>query len=96
MTFNFAFQLHSHHDVSPKVGEDITTTIVLAFIKKVHVRESVLTEDGISVDPAKLRPVARLGGTTYARQLEGFDLPRISWKSIKEEYQALSERSQQK
>lgn len=95
MTFHFAIQLHSHHDISSKVGEDATTTIVLAFIKKVHVRESVLADDGISVDPAKLRPVARLGGTTYARQLEGFDLPRVSWKSIKEEYLSLSTRSQQ-
>ncbi|KAL5524165.1 hypothetical protein ACEPAG_8338 [Sanghuangporus baumii] len=34
-----------------------------------------------TVDPAALRPVARLGGTTYARIGEGFDLPRPSWKA---------------
>lgn len=65
---------------------------MLGLIKKIHVRESVLGEDGVSIDPGKLRPVARLGGTTYARLLEGFDLPRISWKAVKDEYPNLAKR----
>jgi hypothetical protein len=32
------------------------------------------------VDPAKLRPVSRLGGIMYARVTEGFEIPRPSWR----------------
>ena len=69
--------------VSPKLQE-ITTTLVFGLIKHIHVRNAVLTEDGQTVDPAKLRPVARLGGSTFARLGEGFDLERPSWKDLKE------------
>ncbi|KAF9012400.1 hypothetical protein BDQ17DRAFT_1271484, partial [Cyathus striatus] len=72
-------ELYSFQDIGPS-EDKITTTVVFGLIKKVHIRESVLNEDGITVDPAKLRPIARLGGTTYSRVLEGFDLPRVSWK----------------
>ena len=67
--------------------------MVLGLIQKIHVRDFVLSDDGMTVDPAKLRPIARLGGNTYARVLEGFDLPRISWKAIQDEYQSLQNRS---
>lgn len=66
-----------------------TTTLVLGLIKRVHVRESFLREDGLTLDPAKLRPVARLGGVTFARVVEGFDLPRVSWKATKGVYEEM-------
>lgn len=69
-----------------------TTTVVLGLIQKIHVRKFVLNDDGMTIDPAKLRPIGRLGGSTYARVLEGFDLPRISWKAIQDEYQSLKNR----
>jgi hypothetical protein len=46
-------------------------------------------EDGGTVDPGKLRPVSRLGGVTYGRLVEGFDVPRVSWGGVKEEYARL-------
>ena len=51
-----------------------------------HVRRSVMHEDGGTVDPGKLRPVTRLGGATYGRVIEGFDVPRVGWGEAKEEY----------
>lgn len=54
-----------------------------------HVRRSVMHEDGGTVDPGKLRPVSRLGGVTYGRLAEGFDVPRVSWGGVKEEYARL-------
>ena len=57
---------------------------MLGYIKHVHVRNSVLTASGKVVDPAKLRPVARLSGGTYARLGDGFDLERPSWKAFKD------------
>ncbi|KAF5393494.1 hypothetical protein D9757_000654 [Collybiopsis confluens] len=71
---------HFSHDISDLNNEQTTTTLVLGLIKQVHVRESALSENGIEVNPAELRPVARLGGLTYARLTDGFNLPRLSWK----------------
>ncbi len=35
------------------------------------------------VDPVKLQPMCRLGGITYGKVLELFDLPRPSGKGVK-------------
>lgn len=86
-------QLYSSQDIMAEDSSEVSTTIILGTIKKVHVRESVLAEDGLSVDPAKLRPVARLGGTAYARLLDIFHLPRVSWKEIQEKYHDIQRRS---
>ena len=58
----------------------------------IHVRNSVLNEKGI-VDPGKLRPVARLGGLTYGRIGDSFELPRMSWKKEKDAVESLEERN---
>ncbi|KAF8161166.1 hypothetical protein B0H34DRAFT_840101 [Crassisporium funariophilum] len=84
-------ELYSFQDICLPSSAEPTTTVVLGLIRQIHVRESVLSDDGTTVDPAKLRPVARLGGTTYARLLEGFDLPRLSWRAIKDDYQSLDD-----
>ncbi|KAF9566694.1 hypothetical protein CPC08DRAFT_703661 [Agrocybe pediades] len=82
-------ELYSFQDICAPGSSEPTTTVVLGLIKQVHVSESVLDEDGLTVDPAKLRAIARLGGVTYARVLEGFDLPRMFWKAIRDQYPQL-------
>lgn len=53
-------------------------TGVLALIEGVRfwVREDAIDETKSLIDPAVLRPVARLGGITYARVVDGFEIPR--------------------
>jgi flavin reductase (DIM6/NTAB) family NADH-FMN oxidoreductase RutF len=53
-------------------------TGVLAIVEglKFWVREDAINEERTLIDPAVLRPVARLGGITYARVTEGFEIPR--------------------
>lgn len=53
-------------------------TGVVAFIEgvKFWVREDAIDETKSLIDPAVLRPVARLGGITYARVVDGFEIPR--------------------
>ncbi|KAF1835879.1 hypothetical protein BDW02DRAFT_567631 [Decorospora gaudefroyi] len=53
-------------------------TGVTAFIEGVNfwVRDDAVDEQGVLVDPAVLRPVSRLGGITYARVTQAFELPR--------------------
>ncbi|KAL5484784.1 hypothetical protein ACEPAI_7426 [Sanghuangporus weigelae] len=71
-----------------------TNTLVLGRIIRAHIRRSVLSSSSSSspdassssdgettVDPAALRAIARLGGTTYARIGSGFELPRPSWNA---------------
>ena len=77
-------QLYQSTDISALKSEEITTTLILGLIKRIHVRNAVLTENRQTVDPAKLRPMARLAGGTYARLGTGFDLERASWKALKE------------
>jgi hypothetical protein len=56
-------------------------TLVLGLVKLIHVRKDVLDEREV-VDPAKFRAISRLGGVTFARLGEGFDLPRDRWSEI--------------
>ena len=58
-------------------------TGVIAVVEGVRfwVREDALNEERNLVDPAVLRPVARMGGITYARVREGVEIPRPDWKA---------------
>lgn len=60
----------------------MTGTLVLGLVRAVHVRAAVLAPGGESVDPARLRPVARLGGVAYARLGDVFDIPRPAWEEV--------------
>jgi flavin reductase (DIM6/NTAB) family NADH-FMN oxidoreductase RutF len=51
----------------------------LATVKYIHVRNDVLDERG-NVDPAKFKPIARLGGTLYAKVSEGYHIHRYAWR----------------
>lgn len=53
--------------------------MVLGKVVLLHVADSVATRSPrgkLMVDPLKLRAVVRLGGNTYGRVTELFDLPR--------------------
>lgn len=53
-------------------------TGVLALIEGVRfwAREDAINEDHSLIDPNVMKPIARLGGITYARVQEGFEIPR--------------------
>ncbi|PIA99261.1 hypotheticalsprotein [Cercospora beticola] len=62
-------------------------TGVLAVVEGVRfwAREDAINEERNLIDPNVLRPIARLGGITYARVLEGIELPRPDWEELKKE-----------
>ena len=62
-------------------------TGVLAIIEGIRfwVREDAINEDRSLIDPEILRPVARLGGITYARVTNGFEITRPIMKVEKEQ-----------
>ena len=60
-------------------------TGVVATIEGVRfwVREDAINVDRTLIDPAVVRPVARLGGITYCRIVDGFEIPRPVLKDEK-------------
>lgn len=64
-------------------------TGVLAIVEgtRFWVREDATNDDKNIIDPAILRPMSRLGGITYARTTEGFEIPRPDFdESTKEQW----------
>jgi flavin reductase (DIM6/NTAB) family NADH-FMN oxidoreductase RutF len=68
----------THPTRDPKTGKD-TGAVVLAEVVRFHVAEAVAGRSPtgkLVVDAAALAPVSRLGGVTYGRTSELYDLPR--------------------
>lgn len=61
------------------LGEPALSGLVLGEVVMVHVEEAVLSPEG-GIDPEKLQPIARLGGTLYATLGTILSLPRPEWK----------------
>ncbi|KAG6003650.1 hypothetical protein E4U21_001811 [Claviceps maximensis] len=56
-------------------GEKTGAMVVLEGVR-FWAREDGINEERSLIDPAVLKPIGRLGGITYARTNEGFELPR--------------------
>ncbi|KAG9124810.1 hypothetical protein FRC07_010152 [Ceratobasidium sp. 392] len=87
--FSMECELYHLQDIAPAGKPEFTTcTFVLGLVKAVHVRKDVWVDDGKGIgmmDPVKFRAVSRMGGLTFARIGEGFELPRAAWSEIGEE-----------
>ncbi|KAI9783102.1 MAG: hypothetical protein M1839_004271 [Geoglossum umbratile] len=61
-------------------------TGVLAIVEGTHfwVREDAINEEKSQIDPAVLKPISRLGGITFCRNTEGFEIPRPDYKKTME------------
>ncbi|KAJ7698546.1 hypothetical protein B0H17DRAFT_1158278 [Mycena rosella] len=64
----------------------VATSLILGSIKYIHVRKAVLNERGV-IDPAKLKPVGRMGDNTYVKIGDGFRILRPSCAENEEEIQ---------
>lgn len=86
-------QLYQALDIEHPTTGKKGNTLILGHVKKIHVRNDVLLDrhsvahpgDIVKlVDPAKLRPVARLGDISYSGLGPLYRLPRPDWKADKE------------
>jgi len=78
--FAIEAKLVAHHEwTSPGSGRATGVTCLFQGVN-FWVREDVVNEQGNMIDPAKLKPVSRLGGISYGRTTEGFELPRPDWE----------------
>lgn len=79
--FSIECKLVHHHDwFSKSVEGRKTGTLCILEGVLFHARTEVLNDDKNSLDIGKLKPVSRLGGNTYGRVTEGFDIPRAVWE----------------
>ncbi|QKS70544.1 flavin reductase family protein [Paenalkalicoccus suaedae] len=65
-------ELYAHHVIE---GEDATTDLIIGKIVAYHVEEKLLIDNNV-VDTGNLKPVSRLGGTSYAKLGKQFSLER--------------------
>jgi len=69
----------------------VTTTLVLATIKFIHMRNDILDDAGLP-DIGKLKPVSRIGPPLFARVSEAFPLASVmeSWKELERDIDQLA------
>ena len=78
--------------------QEVASTLVLANIKRIHARADLLTTSAspsnhwLTVDPAKLRPISRLGDISYGRLGGGFRFPWGDWEMDEREARAAAEK----
>lgn len=65
--------IHSHEWKSKNDPNRATGVLCIVEGVNFHVREDVINEDLNNLDIAKLKPVSRLGGITYARTVHGYE-----------------------
>ncbi|PPQ88533.1 hypothetical protein CVT25_009913 [Psilocybe cyanescens] len=83
--FSMECELFHTVEIRSPVDNVITSTLVVAHVKYIHMRNDVLDPVRGIPDPAKLKPVAKMGGLSYAVVTEGFTLPRApSWETVAE------------
>ncbi|KZT64133.1 hypothetical protein DAEQUDRAFT_769966 [Daedalea quercina L-15889] len=81
--FSMECELFQSIDIADPASGAHTTTMILGHVKYIHVRNDMLDERG-NVDPAKFRPVGRMGDITYSRVGDGFRLTRPAWAKEQE------------
>ncbi|KAH8805270.1 flavoprotein oxygenase [Xylogone sp. PMI_703] len=60
-----------------------TATMLVVEGVRFWAREDAVDDQGSLIDIDKLRPIARLGGITYARVTELIELPRPEWEIVR-------------
>jgi flavin reductase (DIM6/NTAB) family NADH-FMN oxidoreductase RutF len=63
------------HDIIELSSKPMGGSIVIGEVIRFHVRDSIIDKD-MFIDPGKLKPVARLGGPSYSRIRDRFDMMR--------------------
>lgn len=63
------------HDIVEISHKPMGGSIVIGEVIRFHVRDSIIDKDML-IDPDKLKPVARLGGPSYSRIRDRFDMLR--------------------
>lgn len=80
LAFSIEAKLQTHHEWKSK-SDPNSTSGVTCLVEGInfHVREDTVNADHNNIDIAKLQPASRLGGISYGRTTETYQLPRPSF-----------------
>ncbi|TFK37157.1 hypothetical protein BDQ12DRAFT_685429 [Crucibulum laeve] len=84
--FSMECELYQAIDIPHPVAGTTDNTLILGLVKYIHVRKDILNERGVA-DPGKLKPVARIGGISYSKTSEGYQLACQLWEKTGENIQ---------
>ncbi|KAI8580390.1 hypothetical protein K450DRAFT_236828 [Umbelopsis ramanniana AG] len=75
-----------HH--LPIINKEGKTTFlhIIGEICMFHIDDDVVDTNSYHVSLEKLRPLSRLGGISYGRTTEGYEIPRPKWEEEKEKF----------
>ncbi|GAA5962983.1 hypothetical protein JCM3765_006738 [Sporobolomyces pararoseus] len=76
--FSMECELLHHYDIMNDQNKR-TGTVVLGKVLYFHINEQIIDKESFLIDTKELRPVSRLGGITYGRTTEAYELPRPVW-----------------
>lgn len=76
------YKVH-HYDI---VNDDgvLASTVMLGRVRMFHIEEDIIDPETLLIDTTRLRPVARLGGISYATMTGKYELERPTWKEFGE------------
>ncbi|KAK7202367.1 hypothetical protein BZA70DRAFT_292333 [Myxozyma melibiosi] len=77
--FSVEAKLVTHHEWISKVTGKANGTLVIVEGVNFHIREDATNESFTTLDPKILKPISRLGGITYGRTTQAFEMLRPSW-----------------
>lgn len=81
--FSMELEVDHTHQWNDEKG-NLTTTMVIGKVKLIHVREDIIDETG-GINIKALRPISRFSGTTYGRNVVGYDLTIPNWNEYKDD-----------
>jgi len=99
--FSLECELYHSLELKKPGSEDPAKGIlIIGLIRLAHVRNDVLVNPEqpsntagsaprpLTVDPGKLKPILRMGGISYAKLGDAFEIPRPEWEDEKPAYEA--------
>ncbi|MBW0488841.1 hypothetical protein O181_028556 [Austropuccinia psidii MF-1] len=80
---------HIYEMFDPSDSNKVSQTFIIGKIKAWHIKEEVLVDGGPLISIEKLRPCYRLGGISYGRVTEAYELLRPVWNNEKDKEEVL-------
>ncbi|KAK9458549.1 flavoprotein oxygenase [Lipomyces oligophaga] len=77
--FSIEAKLVTHHEWTGKLSGQPNGTLVIVEGINFHIRKDASNDQFTFLDPKVLKPVSRLGGISYGRSTQGFEMLRPVW-----------------
>ncbi|EKM76468.1 hypothetical protein AGABI1DRAFT_115800 [Agaricus bisporus var. burnettii JB137-S8] len=83
--FSMECELFQAIDIVDPKSLKATNTLILGYVKYIHMRKDTMDPTRGIPETGKLKPICRLGGVSYAKLGDGYQIPRPAWANVFEE-----------